>query len=104
MENLSNVKKLAKSKLSDLAKDFTLAKPSLTDSLTPKAQMAFIYLQKVFIKAAILYHFESEHYICIETNTLDFAISEILNQLTLDQRFPGHVTFKNPKISKSDVN
>lgn len=41
--------------------------------------IGFIYLQKVFTKAPILYDFESEYYICIETDTLGFVISRVFS-------------------------
>lgn len=39
-----------------------------TDFLTFKAQAAFFHLQKTFIKALIICHFDLKHHIQIETN------------------------------------
>ncbi len=41
-------------------------------------------LRQVFIEASILNHFDPEHHISIETNISEYAIDEILSQLTLD--------------------
>lgn len=47
------------------AKNLSKASSFKMDFLTSKAQIAFIRLQKVFIKASILYQFYTEHYIQI---------------------------------------
>lgn len=52
--------------------------------LTFEARLAFVKLKKVFIKALILYYFDLKYYIYIETNLLDYDISRIFNQLTLN--------------------
>ena len=53
--------------------------------LTPGAKKAFNQLRQVFIKAPILWHFDPECHIRIETNTLSYTISGVLSQLTFDQ-------------------
>ena len=79
-----------------------------TDFFTFQAKKTFTHLQKAFTKIPILHHFDLECYICIGTNTLGYAISRILNEITLDhldQLFPNHVTHKNlePIFSKSKI-
>lgn len=44
-----------------------------------KARLAFIQLKQVFIIAYILNYFNLKDYIWIETDILNFAISEILS-------------------------
>ena len=64
--------KLAKTKKSDFA--FFEA-----DLLILEAKQAFIHLQKAFTKAPILRHFDPKRDICIETDTLGYAIGEVLS-------------------------
>ena len=54
------------------------------DYLTLKTRLAFTKLKKAFTKTLILQHFDLECYIRIETDILSYAISEVLNQLTLN--------------------
>ena len=73
-----------------------------------RVKKAFIYLQKAFIKASILHYFDLEHYIHIETNTLEYAINDIRSQMTLDQLdqlFSHHMTHKNLDLNffKSEI-
>ena len=66
IKNLSTAINLAKkSKLIKLKKAGlpNIKADSRTDFLTPEAKKAFIHLQKAFIKAPILKHFDPEHYI-----------------------------------------
>ena len=49
--------------------------------LTFDAKIAFNCLWLTFIKALIFWHFNSEYHIEIKTNTLCYAISEMLSQL-----------------------
>lgn len=51
---------------------------------TPEARLAFTQLKEIFIKVPILYHFNPESHIQIETDVLDYAIDKILSQLTAD--------------------
>ncbi len=41
-------------------------------------------MSQAFIKALILNHFDPEHHIRIETDASDYAVGEILSQLTSD--------------------
>ena len=83
------------STVANLAKKLKLTKPkrsrlsnaknnSGTNFLTPRAKKIFIYLQKTFIKALILRHFDPQCYIWIEIDALGYAIGEVLTQMTLD--------------------
>lgn len=93
---------LAKSKNSELTKaknlDFVIVQSFRIDFLFLKAKKTFIYLQKTFIKGLIFKHFNLEHHICIETDTLGYIISGILSQITLNYSFSGHVTQRHSTI------
>ena len=54
------------------------------DFFTSGAKLVFTKLRQVFFKAPILYHFDPEDYIYIETDVSDYAIGGVLSQLTLD--------------------
>ena len=73
-QKMSKSKKLSKSKKTIGSLDF----------LTLGAKLAFTKLRQAFLKALILYHFNLECYIWIETNILEYVIGEIFSQLTLD--------------------
>ena len=80
----------------------------LMDFLTFEAKKAFIHLQKAFIKASILKHFDSKYHISIETNVLGYTISGVPSQMTAghsDQLFSNYVTHKNLNLnfSKSEI-
>ncbi len=115
-ENLSTAAKLAKSKKSKSTKSKKSDLPKAnfakinfgTDFLTPKAKKAFIHLQKAFIEALILRYFDTKCHLRIETDTLGYAISEVLSKMTSDysdQYSSGHVTYKdlNSDFSKSKI-
>ena len=55
-----------------------------SDYLTPATKKAFNHLRHAFTQAPIFQYFDPEKHIRIETNASDYAISEILYQLTLD--------------------
>ena len=55
-----------------------------TGYLTLKARLAFTQLKKAFTKAAILYHFDLECHIQIETYASGYAIGGVPSQLALD--------------------
>lgn len=108
IKNLSLIIKLNKSKKSnqvkskkfDLGKSKKLILPNIkanfkTDFLILEAKKAFIHLQKVFNKAMIFRHFDTEHYICFETDISRYAIDKVLSQMTLDQYFSCHMTHLN---------
>lgn len=52
---------------------------SKTDFFILKAYIAFIRLQKTFIKAPFFYHSDLSWCIWIETDTSDFTIREVLS-------------------------
>ena len=53
--------------------------PRNSNFLTPKVKLAFSRLRQTFIEAFILHHFDPEHYIRIETDASDYAISGIFS-------------------------
>ena len=63
IKNLSTITKSTRSKKSDLSKVKFAKVNSKTDFLTFKAKKTFIYLQKAFIKAPILRHFDLKYHI-----------------------------------------
>ena len=70
-----------------------------SDFLTPGAKLAFNKLRQAFLKAPILYHFNLERHIRIETDILGYAISRILSHLTSDDLGQWHpVTFFSHKM------
>ena len=73
------------------------------DFLTFEAKKTFIHLWKPFTKALILRHFDLKCHIWIETDVSSYAIGRVFSQMTLDQHFSGHVTYKNPNFSKSEI-
>ena len=58
--------------------------------LTLRARLAFTKLRQAFVKAPILYHFDSEDYIRVKTNVSGYAIGGVLNQLTLNNLRQWH--------------
>ena len=79
-----------------------------TNFSTLEAKKVFTHLQKAFIKVPIFHYFDLKCHICIETNALGYAISRVLNQMTLnhlDQLFSNHITHKNlkPIFFKSEI-
>ena len=52
--------------------------------LTLKAKLAFFQLREAITKAPILHHFDTKHYIPIETDASDYVIGSIFSQLTLE--------------------
>ena len=60
-----------------------------------EASLAFIGLSKAFTKALILYYFDPKHHIGIKTNTLNYAISGVLSQLTTKRGLAGQMIHKN---------
>ncbi len=97
IKNLLTVAKLTKSKKLDLPKaNFAKVNCFGTDFLTFEAKKAFIYLQKTFVEALILRHFDPKYYIHIKTNVLRYAISEVLSQMILNQHFSDHVIYEGP--------
>ena len=60
--------------------------------LTPKARSTFNRLRLAFTKAPILWHFDPECHIWIETDVLGYAISDVLSQLPSRTSPDGAVT------------
>ena len=120
IKNLSTVINLVKKSKSTRFKKIGLLNTkanSKTDFLTLGTKTAFIHLQKTFIEAPILKHFDLEHYIRIETDILGYAINGVLSQMILDdldhsnhldpleQLFSDYVIHKNldPISSQSKI-
>ena len=61
-----------------------------SDFFTPGAKLAFTKLKQAFFKAPILYHFDPEHHIRIETDASGYAIGGVLSQLTSDDSGQWH--------------
>ena len=59
-----------------------------SDFLTPDNKKAFNHLQLAFIKAPMLWHFDLESHIRIETDASGYAISGGLSQLNLNSNAP----------------
>ena len=77
----SNGKKLAKSKKPSKSGNlFNFnGKEADLSFLIPKARIAFNRLQLAFTKAPILWYFDLQCHIWIKTNTLGYAISDVLS-------------------------
>ena len=80
---ISKVQKIAKSKKPFKSENWPnfYAKNSGLCFLTPKARAVFNRLQLAFTKAPILWYFDLECYIRIETDELGYAIGCVLSQL-----------------------
>ena len=65
-------------------------KTVVSDFLTPGVKLAFTKLRQTFLKALILYHFDLERHIRIETDALGYAIGGVLSQLILDDLGRSH--------------
>ena len=50
-----------------------------SDFLTSEARLAFTKLRQAFIKAMILYHFDSECHIRVETDASSYIIDRVFN-------------------------
>ena len=61
------------------------------DFLTPRAKLAFTKLRQAFVKAPILYHFDLEYHIRIETDVSGYAIGGVLSQLISDNSGQWHL-------------
>ena len=70
-------------KIQKKSKSKNLSKSTL-DFLTPRAKLIFTKLRQVFLKAPILYHFDLEHHIRIETDISSYAIGGVFSQLISD--------------------
>ena len=80
--------KMAKSKSQYKNKDENLTKVFVqsfgSSFLTFGAKQAFTKMKQTYIETPILYHFDSNSYILIETNISHYAIDGILSQVSLD--------------------
>ena len=66
-----------------------------TGFFTSETRLAFIQLKQAFVKALILYYFDLESHIRIETNISSYIIGGILSQLSSGTRPDGVVTKAN---------
>ena len=75
-----------------------------SDFLTPGAKLAFTKLRQAFLKTPILYHFDSERHIRIETDVSGYAIGGVLNQLSSDNLGRWHpVAFFSCKMIPAET-
>ena len=63
--------------------------------LTSNARTTFNGLRLAFTEASILWHFDPEYHIWIETDVLDYAIAGVLSQLTSGTNLDGVVIKAN---------
>ena len=73
VQKLSQSKNLSKSK-----------KTIQSDFLILGAKLVFAELRQAFVKALILYYFDPELHIRIDTDASEYVISGVFSQLTLD--------------------
>ena len=74
-------------------------KTTRSDFLTLGARLVFTKLRQVFVKAPILYHFDLEHHIWVETDASSYIISRVLSQLTSDDLGRWHsIAFFSQKM------
>ena len=90
-KKLAKFKKLLKSGNSPNF-DATKANPSF---LTPEARATFNRLRLVFTKAPILWHFDPECHILIETDASGYTIHDVLSQWVFGTGLDGVVTKAN---------
>ena len=88
-QNLAKSKKKLSKSGNSTNSDAIKDKPKF---LTPDARAAFNRLQLAFTEAPILWHFDLECHIWIETDALGYAIDEVLSQLTSKTNPDGVVT------------
>ena len=97
VQKLSKSRKSAKSKKplkSENSPNFD-AKDSGPSFLIPKTRTAFNRLRLAFTEAPILWHFDPECHIRIETNISGYAIDSVLRQLVSETRPDGVFTKTN---------
>ena len=90
-------------KVQKLSKSKNLSKSKKTvqsDFFTPRAKLVFAKLRQAFVKALILYHFDPECHIRIETDISGYTIGGVFSQLTLDDLSWWHLVafFSQKKI------
>ena len=72
-------------KFKNLFKKLSKSKKTVgSDFFTSRSRLAFTKLRQLFVKAPILYHFDLECHIRVETDASGYAIVGIFSQLTLD--------------------
>ena len=91
VRNLSKFKKLKNNK-SEILTRTNLGITEESMFLTPGAREAFNQLRQTFTEAPILWHFDPECHIRIETNASGYAIGGVLSQLTSDQLTSDYLT------------
>ena len=69
---------------SSKSKNLSKSKKTELGFLTSGARKAFTKLRQVFIKTPILYHFDPERHIRVETDASGYVIGRVLSQLTSD--------------------
>ena len=84
IRNLFKSKKLKNNKSRNLTYVSIFKATREPTFLTLDAKEAFNYLRQTFIKALILWHFDPECHIWIETNPSSYAIGGVLSQLSTD--------------------
>ena len=80
-------------KVQKMFKSKNLSKSKKTigsDFFTLEARLIFTNLRQAFFKTQILYHFDPEYCIRIETDAFGYTIDSILNQLTADDLGQWH--------------
>ena len=91
-----NPVKTTKSKILIKSKnhDFPKSRPEKagTGFLTSKTRLAFTQLRQAFVEAPILYYFNPETHIRIETDVSGYTIGSILSQLSFETKSDGVVT------------
>ena len=80
VENLSKFKKSKNNKSGNLTHVPTIKVTREPIFLNPGANEAFNYLKQAFIKASILWYFDLESNIRIETDILGYAIGRVFSQ------------------------
>ena len=89
------------SKFKNLAKSQKMVE---SEFLTPRAKLAFTKLRQAFVKAPILYHFDPEGHIRIETDASDYAIGGVFSQIILNDLGRWHpVAFFTQKIIPAET-
>ncbi len=68
---------------------------SRADFLIFKTSLAFIQLKIFFTKALILYCFDLEYHIQIETDASGYTIDGVLSQLSFKTGLAGQVMYKS---------
>ena len=89
---------------SSKSKNLFKSKKTELGFLTSGARKAFTELRQAFIKAPILYHFDPERHIRVETDASGYAIGGVLSQLTSDDSGRWHpVAFFSRKMIPAET-